>query len=191
MGKASLPFGAYSKQQMVEIVKDRLRDLPGVIEERAVDLVARRVAGINGDVRRTLAVLREAVVLWNNAPNPADCVTRGLALQALEAALGATHMRVCPLHCLLLAGLYSAAALLVSPQQQQISRVEFTLRVWCFHTEVFVPASLDAPHASDFPGVWYIERLVQQDAGANIGHMPAGYGAAGALGTDHFSKSHS
>jgi hypothetical protein len=94
MGKASVAFGPYSKQQMIDIVKDRLRDLPGVIEDRAVDFVARRVAAVSGDVRRTLALLRYAVVLWQAAPKPEKCVTMALAAQAAKAVFEATHMRV-------------------------------------------------------------------------------------------------
>lgn len=99
MGSTRLAFGPYGKQQMFDIVKDRLRDLPGVIDDRAVDLVARRVATVSGDVRRTLALLRYAVVLWNAAPKPEKSVTMALASQALKAVFEATHMRVCAHLC--------------------------------------------------------------------------------------------
>lgn len=94
MGALKLAFGPYGKQQMVDIVKDRLRDLPGVIDDRAVDLVARRVASVSGDVRRTLALLRYAVSLWKSAAKPEKSVTMALAAQALKAVFEATHMRV-------------------------------------------------------------------------------------------------
>lgn len=96
----SLSFGPYGKQQMIDIVKDRLYDLPGVIDDRAVDLVARRVATVSGDIRRTLALLRHAVVLWITASKPEKSVTMALASQALKAVFEATHMRVrVPLYC--------------------------------------------------------------------------------------------
>lgn len=97
MGDCSLSFGPYTKQQMVEIVKDRIQDVAHVIEDRAVEHVARKVAGVTGDIRRTLAILRQAVLLWRELPEPTACVTTKIAIDASKAMFEAKHIRVCSL----------------------------------------------------------------------------------------------
>jgi Cdc6-like AAA superfamily ATPase len=78
----------------VDIVRDRLRSVPGIVEPRAVDLAARRVAGGSGDLRRVLSVLRHALALWLAAPQRPPAVTLAHVSKALQAASAATHLRV-------------------------------------------------------------------------------------------------
>lgn len=97
MGKEKVVFAPYDRDQIIDIVRDRLRDVPGtVFEDRAIQLAARKVASVSGDVRRALALLRHAADLWDSAPEdtrPA-AVNASLVSQAQKAMFSAVHMRV-------------------------------------------------------------------------------------------------
>jgi len=62
-------FTPYSKEDIINIVKDRLRsvtesnDNQPIIEDRAINLCATKVAATNGDIRKVLDICRRAVDL--------------------------------------------------------------------------------------------------------------------------------
>lgn len=99
MGKEKVVFAPYSRDQIIDIVKDRLRGVPEtVFEDRAIQLAARKIASVSGDVRRALAVLRHAAELWEAAPaesRPA-AVNASLVSAAQKEMFSAAHMRVRP-----------------------------------------------------------------------------------------------
>lgn len=99
MGKEKVVFAPYSRDQIIDIARDRLSGVPGtVFEDRAIQLVARKIASVSGDVRRALAVLRHAAELWEAIPEagrPA-AVNASLVSQAQKAMFSAVHMRVRP-----------------------------------------------------------------------------------------------
>eukprot|EP00892_Ulva_mutabilis_P011095 jgi/Ulvmu1/8358/UM042_0064.1 len=97
MGKEKVVFAPYSRDQIIDIVNDRLRSVPGtVFEERAIQLAARKIASVSGDVRRALAVLRHASELWEAAPTESrpPAVNASLVSAAQRAMFSAVHMRV-------------------------------------------------------------------------------------------------
>lgn len=99
MGKEKVVFAPYSRDQIIDIVRDRLSAVPGtVFEERAIQLAARKIASVSGDVRRALAVLRHAAELWEAAPEASRpaAVNVSLVSQAQKAMFSAVHMRVRP-----------------------------------------------------------------------------------------------
>ncbi|KAL3615630.1 AAA ATPase [Castilleja foliolosa] len=59
---AVITFRAYSKDQIITILQERLRALPyTVFQSHAVELCARRVAAASGDIRKALSVCRSAI----------------------------------------------------------------------------------------------------------------------------------
>ncbi|PIN18494.1 Pre-initiation complex, subunit CDC6, AAA+ superfamily ATPase [Handroanthus impetiginosus] len=57
-----ITFRAYSKDQIITILQERLRELPyKVFQPQAVELCARKVASASGDMRKALAVCRSAL----------------------------------------------------------------------------------------------------------------------------------
>ncbi|KAL6564491.1 AAA ATPase [Orobanche minor] len=57
-----ITFRAYSKDQIITILQDRLRTLPyTVFQPQAVELCARKVAAASGDMRKALSVCRSAI----------------------------------------------------------------------------------------------------------------------------------
>ncbi|XP_073146377.1 cell division control protein 6 homolog B-like [Henckelia pumila] len=57
-----ITFRAYSKDQIIMILKDRLRALPyTVFQPQAVELCAGRVAAASGDMRKALSICRSAI----------------------------------------------------------------------------------------------------------------------------------
>ncbi|KAG8379273.1 hypothetical protein BUALT_Bualt07G0071400 [Buddleja alternifolia] len=57
-----ITFRAYSKDQIITILQERLRALPYVVfQPQAVELCARRVAAASGDMRKALSVCRSAI----------------------------------------------------------------------------------------------------------------------------------
>lgn len=97
MGKEKVVFAPYGRDQIIDIARDRLAGVSGtVFEDRAIQLVARKIASVSGDVRRALAVLRHAAELWEALPEatrPA-AVNASLVSQAQKAMFSAVHMRV-------------------------------------------------------------------------------------------------
>ena len=62
LGLKRISFLPYSRQQLQRIVSDRLKGLE-LFDAMAVELCARKVASVSGDVRRSLAICRRAVEL--------------------------------------------------------------------------------------------------------------------------------
>ncbi|XP_042017219.1 cell division control protein 6 homolog B-like isoform X1 [Salvia splendens] len=57
-----ITFCAYSKDQIINILQERLRALPyTVFQPQALELCARKVAAASGDMRKALAVCRNAI----------------------------------------------------------------------------------------------------------------------------------
>ncbi|KAL6564077.1 AAA ATPase [Orobanche hederae] len=57
-----ITFRAYSKDQIITILQERLRTLPyTVFQPQAVELCARKVAAASGDMRKALSVCRSAI----------------------------------------------------------------------------------------------------------------------------------
>ncbi|XP_057805085.1 cell division control protein 6 homolog B-like isoform X1 [Salvia miltiorrhiza] len=57
-----ITFCAYSKDQIINILQERLRALPyTVFQPQALELCARKVAAASGDMRKALAVCRSAI----------------------------------------------------------------------------------------------------------------------------------
>ncbi|KAK4395880.1 Cell division control protein 6B [Sesamum angolense] len=57
-----ITFRAYSKDQIMRILQERLRELPySVFQPQALELCARRVAAASGDMRKALSVCRSAI----------------------------------------------------------------------------------------------------------------------------------
>ncbi|KAK4271151.1 hypothetical protein QN277_019887 [Acacia crassicarpa] len=55
-------FRAYSKDQILSILKERLRELPyTVFQHQALELCARKVAASSGDMRKALCICRSAI----------------------------------------------------------------------------------------------------------------------------------
>ncbi|GKV26191.1 hypothetical protein SLEP1_g35535 [Rubroshorea leprosula] len=55
-------FRAYSKDQILRILRERLMALPYVVfQPQALELCARKVAAASGDMRKALSVCRSAV----------------------------------------------------------------------------------------------------------------------------------
>ncbi len=59
LGLTKLHFEPYSKEQIETIISDRLRSLPA-FGDGAVELCARKIASISGDMRRALQICRRA-----------------------------------------------------------------------------------------------------------------------------------
>ncbi|THD21977.1 Origin recognition complex subunit 1 [Fasciola hepatica] len=61
LGMTRLTFAPYSHQQLVQIVRARLMDtVSAVFQDKAIELAARKVAAVSGDVRRVLDICRRA-----------------------------------------------------------------------------------------------------------------------------------
>ncbi|KAL3640857.1 AAA ATPase [Castilleja foliolosa] len=62
---AVVTFRAYSKDQIITILQERLKALPyTVFQPQAVELCARRVAAATGDIRKALSVCRSAIEMF-------------------------------------------------------------------------------------------------------------------------------
>ncbi|NWX94646.1 CDC6 protein, partial [Nothoprocta pentlandii] len=60
-----LPFAPYTREQLVAILQERLRQVAGdpVLDGSAVQFCARKVSAVSGDARKALDVCRRAVEL--------------------------------------------------------------------------------------------------------------------------------
>ena len=67
-------FEAYSRQQIEQIVSARLSGL-GVFSTDAIEICARKVASVSGDVRRALQICRRAAKICEAGNNPGGTVT--------------------------------------------------------------------------------------------------------------------
>jgi Cdc6-like AAA superfamily ATPase len=76
LSNSRIVFPPYSKEQLTEIVTDRLGPAASIFDVEAVKFVAAAVSNVNGDVRRLLQILRKALVL------AADQRAHGLAHDA-------------------------------------------------------------------------------------------------------------
>ncbi|KAK4436992.1 Cell division control protein 6B [Sesamum alatum] len=57
-----ITYRAYSKDQIITILQERLRELPyTVFQPQALELCARRIAAASGDMRKALSVCRSAI----------------------------------------------------------------------------------------------------------------------------------
>jgi Cdc6-like AAA superfamily ATPase len=54
IGNNRLVYEPYNLQQILTILKSRLKDLEGIFEGRSLDFVARKVSMYSGDIRRSL-----------------------------------------------------------------------------------------------------------------------------------------
>lgn len=83
LGMARLTFAPYTHEQLVHIIRLRLADTTRhTFQEQAVELAARKVAAVSGDVRRALDICRRAaeMVPHNNS-------TRKIGIEHINAAL--------------------------------------------------------------------------------------------------------
>ena len=62
MGNERLVYQPYNKQQIMEILKDRLKDI-NVFHDLALNLICMKVAALSGDMRRCLQVCRKSCEL--------------------------------------------------------------------------------------------------------------------------------
>ena len=60
LGLTRVPFFPYSVAQIRTIVSSRLRALPDAFASDAVEICARKVASVSGDIRRALQICRRA-----------------------------------------------------------------------------------------------------------------------------------
>jgi Cdc6-like AAA superfamily ATPase len=61
LGLARVLFPPYTHDQSISILLSRLRDCVDVVEDGAVDLIARKVAAVSGDCRRALHLCTRAI----------------------------------------------------------------------------------------------------------------------------------
>ncbi|CAA0840662.1 Cell division control protein 6 homolog B [Striga hermonthica] len=76
-----ITFRAYSKDQIISILKERLRALPYVVfQPQALELCARKVAAASGDMRKALSVCRSAIEILEAERREAtsDCIPSSL-----------------------------------------------------------------------------------------------------------------
>ncbi|GER40170.1 cell division control 6 [Striga asiatica] len=83
-----ITFRAYSKDQIISILKERLRALPyAVFQPQALELCARKVAAASGDMRKALSVCSTVHASFRNGlpyqENPTCCFRS--AIEILEA----------------------------------------------------------------------------------------------------------
>jgi hypothetical protein len=82
MGMKRIVFEPYTREQIEAIVKSRLRHHTAVFQSDAVEMVARKVASLSGDVRRALQICRRAVE---------RCREQWMKSQAAERAGGGSN----------------------------------------------------------------------------------------------------
>lgn len=72
-----IPFAPYSKQQIIEILTERLREVgvESVLTGGALQLLASKLAAISGDIRRALDLARRVVELAQNKEKNGKSVT--------------------------------------------------------------------------------------------------------------------
>lgn len=61
LGLGRVTFGAYQRDQIEKIIKTRLEGLNNVFESDAIEMCARKVASLSGDVRKALQLSRRAI----------------------------------------------------------------------------------------------------------------------------------
>lgn len=70
----SLNFATYTKQQLTDILHDRLQGLLGpdhkpILHERAIELCAAKVTAVNGDLRCALDIMTQAIDAVRRTPD--------------------------------------------------------------------------------------------------------------------------
>ncbi|KAK6743034.1 hypothetical protein RB195_010352 [Necator americanus] len=61
IGSARICFQPYEFQQIECIIRDRLKGSPNAVDESAVQIAARKVAAVTGDLRKAMDLLRRAI----------------------------------------------------------------------------------------------------------------------------------
>jgi Cdc6-like AAA superfamily ATPase len=88
LGLTKLHFEPYTKEQIGLIIADRLRSLPA-FGEGAVELCARKIASISGDMRRALQICRRAAEICEEQQIRAAAAASKLKGSAAAAAAAA------------------------------------------------------------------------------------------------------
>lgn len=88
LGLQKLHFQPYSHEQIYEIIADRLRDLPA-FGAGAIEICARKIASVSGDVRRALQVCRRAAEICEEEQMAREAKTGGGKKKAGAAASAA------------------------------------------------------------------------------------------------------
>jgi origin recognition complex subunit 1 len=70
MGSNRVPFKAYSRDQIELILKKRLGEAEALFEPDSIDMCARKVASLSGDVRRALQMIRRAAEVCQRLGKP-------------------------------------------------------------------------------------------------------------------------
>jgi Cdc6-like AAA superfamily ATPase len=99
-----LLFPPYSKEQIVDIIKERLTDCH-VIDETAIQLCARKISSSSGDIRKALDICSKAIEMVQSSDGA--IVTINIMSKAFDEVYQAinkdTVMNTMPLHQKLIA----------------------------------------------------------------------------------------
>ncbi|CAH8622636.1 unnamed protein product [Dicrocoelium dendriticum] len=83
LGMARLTFAPYTHEQLVHIIRLRLADTTRhTFQDQAVELAARKVAAVSGDVRRALDICRRAAEMVSHCKS-----THQIGIEHINAAL--------------------------------------------------------------------------------------------------------
>lgn len=68
LGLTRITFSGYKHQELMEIIKSRLENVPGdIVASDAIQFASRKVAAVSGDARRALDICRRAVEIAEQA----------------------------------------------------------------------------------------------------------------------------
>ncbi|KAH8868225.1 Origin recognition complex subunit 1 [Schistosoma japonicum] len=67
LGLTRLTFAPYSHEQLSQIVRHRLSSLSNILQPKALELAARKVAAVSGDVRRALDICKRAAEIVSSS----------------------------------------------------------------------------------------------------------------------------
>ncbi|KAK4474908.1 hypothetical protein MN116_002016 [Schistosoma mekongi] len=67
LGLTRLTFSPYSHEQLSQIVRHRLSSLSSILQPKALELAARKVAAVSGDVRRALDICKRAAEIVSSS----------------------------------------------------------------------------------------------------------------------------
>ncbi|KAA0198594.1 putative Origin recognition complex subunit, partial [Fasciolopsis buskii] len=94
LGMTRLTFAPYSHQQLVQIVRARLMGIvSAVFHEKAIELAARKVAAVSGDVRRVLDICRRAAeIACSSSPSLRKTKSTKSVVNAESVSVGMEHI---------------------------------------------------------------------------------------------------
>lgn len=82
-----LHFSPYTSENICEIIKNRLSNLPSIYDKVAIQFCARKVSSVNGDLRKALDISRRAVELVE-MEGDGGCVSIKHVARVLEEVYG-------------------------------------------------------------------------------------------------------